>query len=168
MINSILRFLLLLILSVSFTFCANDSEMEIYSNATIEDKIAQVMHSQIETEIFTLVNNYRIKNNLSSLTPLNIISSVADHHTDYMIEAGKVSHDNFADRVLKLKIITDAKSVSENVAFGYSTAQGVFTGWLKSPSHKKIIEIASLTHFGISTKTDSDGRNYFTQIFIEK
>ena len=85
-----------------------------------------------------------------------------------MIEKGKVSHDNFPDRVLKLKNNTNSKAVSENVAFGFSTAEGVFQGWLNSASHKKIIEIASLTHFGISAKTNSEGRNYFTQIFIEK
>lgn len=164
----ITRFLSLLLLGMSFTFCTNDSELEVYKSSAVENKTAIVLNSQIETELFKLVNNYRVENNLSSLVPLNIISNIADHHTSYMIETGQVSHDNFSNRVLKLKKDVNAKSVSENVAYGYNSAQAVFNGWLKSPSHKRIIEIVSHTHFGLSIKTDSEGRNYFTQIFIQK
>ena len=165
--NSIVRVIFLLFLSISLTFCSSDSEIEMYSNTSFEDKTTIITYSQIESEIFRLVNNYREVNSLSRLKTLNEISEVAENHTNYMIQTGEVSHDNFPNRVLKLIKDANAKSVSENVAFGFSSAQGVFNSWLKSPAHKKIIDIASHTHFGISTKTDSNGRNYFTQIFVE-
>ena len=102
------------------------------------------------------------------MTRLNIISGVADGHTDYMVKKGVVNHDNFNFRTETLTNKAGATSVGENVAFGFSSAQGVLNGWLNSEEHKKIIENENYTHFGISTESNSEGRNYFTQIFISK
>lgn len=166
--TSIIRFSCLLLLSISFTYCSNDSDIETYQARDNETLETPVSYCQIETEILNLVNDYRVENNLSNLTTLNIVSAVADSHTNYMVENGIVSHDNFQERVLKLQNNANAKSIGENVAYGYNSAQAVLNGWLNSPEHKKIIDTATYTHFGISTKTDKDGRNYFTQIFIKK
>ncbi len=127
-----------------------------------------VSYSKIELEILELVNGHRSDIGLLALNPLNVVSSVADTHTNYMIEAGQVSHDNFSQRSQALMNNANAKSVAENVAYGYSSAQGVLNGWLNSESHKKIIEDPNFTHFGISTDSNSEGRNYFTHIFIRK
>lgn len=59
------------------------------------------------------------------------------------------------------------RSVSENVAYGYRSADAVVKAWLKSKGHKENIE-ADNTHFGISVRQDADGRNYFTNIFVKK
>ena len=161
-----LRLFFLLLISLSFTFCSNEPELEVYTNTEILN--TKSSYSQIENEISDLVNEYRVKNNLSTLAVLNIVSSVADSHTNYMIQNGAVSHDNFQERVANLKNNANAKSIGENVAYGYSSAQSALNGWLNSPEHKKIIDTSTFTHFGISTKTDKEGRNYFTQIFITK
>ena len=166
--KSIAPQLLSILLCSVFLFSCSPEDDGIYFNESSEVINTAVSYSEMESDILTLVNEYRISQGLSSLTTLNIISGVADGHTSYMISTGTVSHDNFDSRAQALITNANAKKVSENVAYGYNTAQGVFNGWLKSPSHKKIIEIVSLTHFGISTKTDSEGRYYFTQIFIEK
>ena len=84
-----------------------------------------------------------------------------------MAEVGEANHDHFPERQQKLVLYADAKTVGENVAFGFNSAQSVFNAWLKSESHKKIIEYSEYTHFGISIKTDMLGRNYFTQMFIK-
>jgi uncharacterized protein YkwD len=164
----IIRFFSLFLLSITLTFCSNDSELDIYENKNSAVLDVDISYSQIEIDILNLVNKYRTENSLSKLATLNIVSSVADDHTKYMIENGIVSHDNFQERVTKLQNNANAKSIGENVAYGYNSAQAVLNGWLKSPEHKKIIETDSFTHFGISTETDENGRNYFTQIFIKK
>jgi uncharacterized protein YkwD len=41
------------------------------------------------------------------------------------------------------------KSVSENLAYNYATAQEALTAWLNSPTHKVTIE-GDFTHFGIA------------------
>ncbi len=133
---------------------------------TIELK--EVSYTLFETKILELVNDHRDSIGLNKLEILNIVSSVADNHTNYMIENGQISHDNFSERTQILIQRANAKSVGENVAFGYSTAKGVLSGWLNSEGHKKVIENSSYTHFGISTESNRNGRYYFTNIFIKK
>lgn len=158
----------LVLCSVLLFSCSPEEDGIFFAESDIEITASKVSYSDLETDILDLVNKHREKLNLANLSRLNIISSVADGHTDYMISTGKVNHDNFAERAQALTENANAKSVGENIAYGYGTAQGVVNGWLNSPEHKKIIEDPDYTHFGISTDADSDGRNYFTHIFIEQ
>lgn len=162
------KFLLALIFTVLLSSCSKDEDGIFFNETSEIEKNIAITYSSLELEILNLVNQHRETINLSPLTTLNIVSSVAKDHTDYMIKVGQINHDNFADRAQKLMQDAKAITVAENVAYGFNSAEGVLTGWLNSPSHKKIIESENFTHFGISTKSDNDGRNYFTQIFIEK
>ena len=148
--------------------CSNEDD-GIYFDASSEALTADATYSVIESEILYLVNEYRTNIGLTVLKPLDIVSSTADDHTNYMIGAGEISHDNFQKRSQTLMEKANAKKVGENVAYGYSSAQGVVNGWLNSEGHKAVIENSKYTHFGISTeKCKNSGRNYFTQIFISK
>jgi uncharacterized protein YkwD len=157
----------LLLLTTTLFSCAKEDD-GVYFNENSEVANAKVAYSPIESEIVSLVNAHRTSLGLNALSTLNIVSGVADGHTDYMIEVGQVSHDNFAQRAQTLMNEAAAKSVGENVAYGYSTAEGVVKGWLNSDGHRKIIENPDYTHFGISMETSADNRNYFTNIFIKK
>ena len=134
------------------------------------EKIAESKfeYSTIELEILDLVNNYRATKNLPQLTKHNFISSVAATHTNYMLQTGVVSHDNFPERNENLVTNENAKKVGENVAYGFSSARGVVNAWIKSDGHRAIIENESYTHFGISTEKNEDGKYFFTHMFIEK
>jgi uncharacterized protein YkwD len=159
----------LILMCTLFLSCSpNDEDITLYEEANNELLSTSVTYSSIELEILEIVNDYRIEENLSKLQTLNIISNVANQHTSYMIQTGTVSHANFSERAESLITNAKAKTVSENVAYGYSSAQAVFNGWLNSESHKKIIDNPNFTHFGISTDSDNQGKNYFTHIFIEK
>lgn len=160
--------LFVLFLSISILFSCAKEDDGVYFNENSEVTNAKVVYSSIESEIVSMVNAHRISLGLSTLNTLNIISGVADGHTDYMIEAGIISHDNFAQRAETLMTEAGAKTVGENVAYGYSTAEGVVKGWLNSDGHRKIIENPDYTHFGISMEISADNRNYFTNIFIKK
>lgn len=161
------KFLSLLIVTVLLFSCSQEED-GIYFNESNEVVNTTVTYTDIETEILDLVNQHRLDMGLTSLKELSVVSGVADGHTNYMIEKGAVNHDNFSERASELMSNADAKSVSENVAYGYSTAEGVVDGWLNSESHRKAIEDPKKTHFGISTESNSRGKNYFTQIFIQK
>lgn len=148
--------------------CSNEDD-GIYFDASSEVLTSDATYSAIESEILDLVNQHRADIGLSDLKPLDIVSNTADDHTNYMIETGEISHDNFQKRSQILMEKANAKKVGENVAYGYSSAQGAVNGWLNSEGHKAIIENPKYTHFGISTeKCKTSGRNYFTQIFITK
>ena len=155
---------LLVFVCILFTSCASDDD-GIYFEKLNETKVE---YSEIELEILDLVNDYRVSKGLESLEKMNFISSVAKSHTYYMAETGKVNHDNFSERHEKLVVNANAKIVGENVGFGFNSAEGVVNAWLNSDSHRLIIEKPEYTHFGISTEKNTQGRNYFTQIFIKR
>jgi uncharacterized protein YkwD len=121
----------------------------------------------IEIEILELINNHRIAMGLNPLNNLNIIKSVAFTHTDYMVEINQVNHDNFFQRKNSLIQNAGAARVSENVAYGYSSAQAVVSAWINSASHRENLE-GDFTDFDISAEQNSEGRWYYTNIFIKK
>ncbi len=121
----------------------------------------------IEIEILELINNHRIAMGLNPLNTLTIIKSVAFTHTDYMVEINQVNHDNFYQRKNSLIQNAGAAKVSENVAYGYSSAQAVVNAWMDSESHRANLE-GDYTDFDISAEQNAEGRWYYTNIFIKK
>ena len=121
----------------------------------------------IEVEILELINNHRLSLGLNPLADMNVIKSVAYSHTDYMVDNNEVSHHNFFTRSNYLKSNAGAQRVSENVAFGYSSAESVVRAWIKSEAHKANLE-GDFTNFDISAEKNEEGRWYYTNIFIKK
>lgn len=155
---------LFLFVSILFTSCAPEDD-EIYFEKISETKIE---YTDIELEILDLVNNYRATKGSQTLERLDFISSVALTHTNYMVKKGEANHDNFPQRNENLVLNATAKSVGENVAYGFSSSNSVVTAWIRSDVHRAIIENESYTHFGISTEQNSEERYFFTQIFIKQ
>ena len=122
---------------------------------------------QIEIEIMELINNHRINNGLSPLAGHNTVKAVASTHTDYMVLVDNVSHDNFFQRKQSLQVNANANVVSENVAYGFSSATSVVNAWLNSPSHKDNIE-GDYTDFDVSAEKNMEGKWYFTNMFIKR
>ena len=158
------KFNLIFLLITLFISCAdsNDDD-EIYAKMEINTD-----YIQLELEVLDLVNKHRNSNGLTPLKRLNSISMVAESHSKYMAKTGIVSHENFPKRSQELMDSINAKSIGENIGFGFGTAEGILKAWLKSDSHKKIIENPTYTHFGISIKQNNEMRNYFTNIFIRQ
>ena len=152
----------------AFLFSCTTDEDGLYSENAIELEDISLSYTTMEFEISSLINEHRTSIGVSPLQIVNLVSKEAIDHTDYMITEGEVSHDNFSSRHQNLVNKVSATKVGENVAYGYSTAQAVVNAWIKSEGHRDNIENESYTSFGISTKQDSEGRNYFTQIFIKR
>lgn len=152
-------FIVLLTVSLSFS-CSKESESESIDNGNTGN-------SSMETEILSLLNNHRTGKGLIKLEISKIIKTQTDAHTNYMIGKNDISHDDFKQRSDYLKQNDNAKSVAENVAFGYSSAKAVVNGWLNSSGHKKNIE-GNYTHFNLTAKQNSKGTWYYTNIFISK
>ena len=157
--------LLALFTVLTFSSCSTDS---------IDDKADAMelsLFSQeaktIEVEILELINNHRFSLGLNPLAEMDVIKSVAYSHTDYMVDNDEVSHHNFFTRSNYLKSNAGAEKVSENVAFGYSSAESVVRAWIKSEAHKENLE-GDFTNFDISAEKNEDGRWYYTNIFIKK
>ena len=143
--------------------CSTDSVDEQQIEATIASYVPQT--KVIEIEIMELINQHRIDNGLAALENMNQIKAEAYGHTDYMIENSEVSHANFHQRRTNLISAVGAVAVGENVAYAYSSAQSVVNAWLNSEGHRAVIE-GDYAYFDISAEQDSDGKWYYTNIFL--
>src|SRR5680860_180351 len=124
---------------ISFTSCSKDSmeEMEI---AELTTEIPPISYSNFETEVLELVNIYRTEKGLSQLIFLDEISHQASNHNNHMIEKDEVCHHEFGKRFSALVNTVEADAVSENVAYGYRTADAVVQAWIKSKGHRENME----------------------------
>lgn len=157
----------LMAFSVFFLASCSKEEIEEMDSANLTSKVAPVAYTSIELEILDLINNYREEQGLPGLIYLDESSIQAAGHNEHMIENDEVCHHNFGSRYAALVNGFEAKAVSENVAFGYRTADAVVHGWINSDGHKKNIE-GEYSHFGISVKEGKDGKKYYTNIFVRK
>ncbi|WP_081212240.1 CAP domain-containing protein [Salegentibacter sediminis] len=166
--KSTTRFILLAFSALVLVSCAKDSvDEEINSIDHIAKTSVNYTYTDIEKDILSAINDYRMEKGFKELSPLGEISLEAEDHNYYMVENGKVSHDNFGARYTTLVNSIGAKAVSENVAYGYHTADAVVKAWIKSDGHRENIE-SNFTHFGVSVVEDAEGRNYFTNIFVRR
>jgi len=148
----------------SVTSCSKDSVDESLNSIEVPNPPTP---KEIEIEIMELINAHRISEGLNTLNEHPTVKAVAYTHTDYMIEHDNVSHDNFFLRKESLQANANANIVSENVAYGFSSAESVVNAWLNSPSHKETIE-GDFTDFDISAEQNEAGRWYFTNMFIKR
>jgi|SRR5690606_11505298 len=156
---------LLALLGVLTFSCATDTIDDKYETVTAD--LVVPTPTPFELEILELINNHRLSVGLNPLQSMGLIKSQAYTHTDYMIDNQEISHDYFFERSAFLKKNAAAKSVSENVARGYTSAQSVVSAWLKSAPHKANIE-GDYTNFDISAEKGTDNKWYYTNIFIKK
>jgi len=161
-----LRSLVILVFSITLLSCSGaDATSDTATQPTIA--LNSYSHSSFEVELLDLVNQDRVSKGLSALSVISEISYVASTHDDYMISNGVASHDNFEQRSASLKSGLGAISVSENVADGFNTPTSVLAAWNASPTHKANLE-GNHTHYGLAVKADSNGKKYYTLLFIRK
>jgi len=145
--------------------CSSDTDEEITENPDNQDLVNEnTSMTPFEVEILRLINNHRDSQGFTLLTPNTTAYNIALVHTNYMIERREISHDNFSGRSDDLVQQLNARSVGENVAFGYPTAESVVQGWLDSSGHRRNIE-GDYTHTAIVARKNSGGTYYYTNLF---
>ncbi|WP_044398410.1 CAP domain-containing protein [Lacinutrix sp. Hel_I_90] len=162
--KNVLNLVLVFFVLILSTSCSTDSVEE------LQDTPATVFIPEskaIEIEIIALINDYRMSQGLTALSEHNIVKSQAYKHTEYMVEADSVSHANFYSRKSYLENNAGAQLVTENVAYGFTSAQAVVNAWINSEGHKQNIE-GDFTNFDVSAEQSPEGKWYFTNIFIKK
>ncbi|WBX72366.1 CAP domain-containing protein [Tenacibaculum retecalamus] len=164
MSNQPLR-LLIVLCALVLTSCSSNDELDLAQENT--ETPTTFTEKGIESEILSRINDYRASNGYSTLNKLQVIKSQTYNHTNYMIDKDKVSHDLFFQRKEFLNKNANAKGVGENVAYAYSSAASVVNAWINSEGHRKNIE-GDYTHFEVTAEKDSNGKWYFTNIFVKK
>ena len=118
-----------------------------------------------EIGLFITVNDYRVENGLEPLIPDKIFNDVTRDRTTRMIQNEDVSHYGFVDSIQP--IVSMGFTAGENIAYGYSTNEGVFKAFINSEDHKENILNSSWIYTGISIQIDDNGKKYYCQIFVK-
>ena len=163
---NLLRALLLVAVICTMNSCSSDAS-EATTVDTTSQKVVNYSYNTSEIETMDLINAYRVSIGLNSLEKINHISYKSEEHDNYMITNNVVNHNDFVARSENIIKVLGAKTVSENIAYNYSTPQAALNAWLASPGHKENIE-GDFTHFGISIRENPvTGKKYYTNIFAK-
>jgi uncharacterized protein YkwD len=150
--------LLCLLLSMS---CGKENSIE---------KEAQVYTDSVVTDQYlTLLNNHRSRMGLRPLELSPNIEQAALIHAQDMGQGRRAfGHGGWQDRCQKIRReLGQGNACGEVIARGQETPEDVFSAWLKSPGHRRIIEGAAYTHTGLGFVRGKDGSIYWTQILLE-
>jgi uncharacterized protein YkwD len=145
--------------------CSPESETSVQESVSLNAKT--YIHSDVELDLLDEINQVRVENNLPVLEIIEHISYKSSEHNDNMIKLQDVSHDGFSNRKVNLEQVLGAYRVGENIAYGFSTNTAVINSWKSSPSHFANMK-GDYSHFGLSIKVDSNGKKYYTNMFIKK
>lgn len=123
----------------------------------------------IENKVVVLVNQQRARAGLPALTINWQLARVARYKSVDMMNKNYFSHtsptygspfnmmENFGIRF---------STAGENIAMGQRTPEEVMNSWMNSPGHKANILGANFSQIGVGLAKDSNGRTYWTQMFI--
>ncbi len=124
---------------------------------------------QLVRQAHDRVNAHRASLGLTQLTLDNRISRVARRHSASMAQGGAFSHRGFNQRATAIDRFMPYRTVVENLAYNYGNADPAaraFNSWLNSPKHRQAMEDSRFTHTGLAVAKSSNGRYYFTQLFV--
>ena len=119
----------------------------------------EVLNSVYEAELLYLINQYRNKKGLNSLSVHADLMRASRYH------AADMAHENYHEHATHNRILNglqrglntfqrissfyDGFANTENIGAGYTSPQSVFEGWVNSPGHKKNLLNRSATHMGV-------------------
>jgi uncharacterized protein YkwD len=156
-----------LLFTAVITMNSCSSDVSATPSNTNSKMIAEYSYTILENQTMDLINKYRVSIGLNSLQQISYVSLKSEEHDNYMITNNVVNHNDFVARSEDIMKVVGAKTVGENIAYNYNTAQAAFDAWLASSVHKANIE-GDFTHFGISIRTNpTTGAKYYTNIFVK-
>ncbi len=164
--NGLKKNLLLILLVISFTSCAQHRTIAVANNSS---DYAEINLDGIEKDILFYINQYRESIGKDSLQMFDAASKeAAAHSADMATGITSFGHEGFEKRITNIAVsFGNLHGAAENVASGMLTAKAVVNGWLHSAAHKKNIE-GDYSFTGIGVAKDKQGIIFFTQIFLRK
>ena len=121
----------------------------------------------IQNAVLFHINQYRQQHHLEPLkmNPV-MVKEARQHSLDMANHRIPFGHKYFSHRISTIySQIKEGVAASENVAYNYKNAQIVVKNWLLSPGHKKNID-GPYNLTGVGVIRDTQGKLYFTQIFL--
>jgi uncharacterized protein YkwD len=127
----------------------------------------------MEQRVFDLVNEERVSHGLKPLVWVDLIAEVARLHSDNMASQNFFAHEDLEGRRAGKRadqLGADWNRISENIAWlsGSDPAGRVVSAWMRSPGHRKNILDPAPRESGIGLAVSSEGKYFFTQVFIRR
>ncbi|MCV6630229.1 MAG: CAP domain-containing protein [Flavobacteriaceae bacterium] len=132
-----------------------------------ENNVQALALTADETKLINLVNTYRSNNNLKPLKLHVSASSEAKKHSDYMLAATVVSHDNWTERANAINGEDPIQAASENVAKD-ENVNHILRVWKGSVNGHNETLLGDYTHAGVGIVKCQDGNLWTTMIFVKK
>lgn len=123
----------------------------------------------LEDEVISLVNKERTSRGLQALTKNEVLANLARLKSQDMIDKDYFDHQSptYGSPFEMLKSFgVSYHNAGENIAQGQTTASRVMEGWMSSPGHRENILKEEYQEIGVGMAKDSNGRIYWTQMFI--
>jgi uncharacterized protein YkwD len=160
--SNLSRLLLVLMMATLFAGVTVQS-----TNAT---SVADYCAAPVDQEFLTLINNYRAQNGRGALAMSQTLGAAAQHHAIDMATTGTLSHTLSDGTDWLQNIINHGYPYSyrsENIAWGYGSAQTVFDAWKGSAGHNTNMLNDGFGAIGISRVYDSSApyRYYWVTTF---
>jgi uncharacterized protein YkwD len=156
------------------------SDMEWYVTQNEIDNLefdsSKINTSQIENEIFELINEERAKENLIPLKRSSILDKVAREYSQQMIDENFFDHIDLQgrdlhDRLIEKKIFNFM--ATEDISWSYmdkdkNLAEETVYGWMKSPGHRQPIMARDTIweHVGIGVKCQDNKIDLIPECYV--
>ncbi len=124
-----------------------------------------------EGNLFTLVNEVRNTNHLKAFKVNQKLTTAANNKLAAMKAGNYFAHtDKFGKTGFDFIREAGYRYVyaGENLANGFSSAEGIVTAWQKSPSHLSNILNPNFTDSGLAVGTDSQGKYLVVHVMAKE
>lgn len=119
-------------------------------------------------EILRLSNLARAEAGLPALSLNAQLNQAALAHGLDMANNGIFSHTGSDGSTLRDRVNRTGyawRNIGENIAYGYTSAASVMSGWMNSDGHRANILNSNFREIGIAYTRNSQGRFYYVQVF---
>lgn len=124
--------------------------------------------SQWRSDITTLINQRRARVGCGALVANYYLFNAAYKHNNKMMAANKLSHQLPGEASLGTRVTaagyTGWRRLAENLAYGASSASGIYKLWMNSSAHRANIENCTYKDLGLSVGF-KNGRPWATADF---
>lgn len=162
----------------AFLVCPTDVSAQTFGANHISNKRETSKNvgitSTLEREVFELINRKRAQNNLQPLIWSERAAQVARLHSRNMASYNFFSHVGVdgkrVDGRADASGLGNWRQIGENIAYnrGFNDpVESVVESWMRSPGHRQNL-LGGWKESGVGITISSDGRYYFTQVFIKK
>lgn len=121
----------------------------------------------LEMQVLELVNKYRAENGLGKVEFDVSVKKAADKRAQEIQSVFSHTRPDGRDCFSVLSEYgISYRGAGENIAMGQSSAHEVMNDWMNSDGHRKNILNPNFTKLGVGLHKGSDGRLYWSQLFI--